>query len=834
MAGLQEVLFGNRNKRRKLKDGAVNKNQQEARRALYHCNYCQKDISHVPRIKCAECKDFDLCLECFSVGVEIKPHKNTHDYSVVENLSFPIFHPDWGADEEILLLEAIDQYGLGNWGGVSEHVGGKTPAQCRVHFMQIYIDCPTMPLPTPAPEMDQVDIQACIARARMGFSREPHRAGPSTGGAGAAAGSELRAASEPPTAANAASPSVDGGAGGEEAGGDRPADAATPAPEGDAAGGASGSGPQAVPGASPSGGKGMKRHRHDQAAAEAAAGAQGAAAAAAHHAQTGGRSMHHEPPTGGAGGTSGKAPRAEGGAAEGGGRSERADPTHSRPYNATGSYDATGFHAKRMEFDPEYDNDAECVVADMEFSEYDSPADVALKVQMLQLYNKRLDERERRRSFVLERGLLSSRSSQAVERRRNTQERDLHARMRVFARYQPQAAHEEFVEGLLLEARLRTRIAELREARRNGIRTLGDADVYETEKRRQKAAADAAAAAANAQAGQPYSTAGRGGAAAAAKAARAAAAAGGLAPPPGFTPPPLGGVLPSLGSGSGSAGPSDEAMSIALGGPAAVAAAQAQQSSQQAQAMAAAAQQAATAAAAAAAAATAQAQAAAANVAQQPPGPAQQQAAQVAAQAQAQAQQAGAHAAATAAAAQMQAHAAAAAMAAAAAAQQAASAAAAQAAAAYELSRPAASVPMGRGAGAALALWRSRRGVPLDISALPGVELLSSRERELCAGVRLLPAHYLSLKDMLLRDCEKHGATTRHEVRSFFRLEPSRALRLFDTLAAAGWVAGGPPGGGKGSLGGGGGLRALTAGGEAEGDEATGGEGMDVDDGGED
>ncbi len=65
-------------------------------RALYHCNYCQKDISNVPRIKCAECKDFDLCLECFSVGVEIKPHKNTHDYQVVENLSFPIFHPDWG------------------------------------------------------------------------------------------------------------------------------------------------------------------------------------------------------------------------------------------------------------------------------------------------------------------------------------------------------------------------------------------------------------------------------------------------------------------------------------------------------------------------------------------------------------------------------------------------------------------------------------------------------------------------------------------------------------------------------------------------------------------
>lgn len=54
----------------------------------------------------------------------------------------------------------------------------------------------------------------------------------------------------------------------------------------------------------------------------------------------------------------------------------------------SGSYDATGFHLKRMEFDPDYDNDAECIVADMEFNEYDSPADVQLKLQMLMLYNR--------------------------------------------------------------------------------------------------------------------------------------------------------------------------------------------------------------------------------------------------------------------------------------------------------------------------------------------------------------------------------------------------------------------------------------------------------------
>ena len=65
-------------------------------RALFHCNYCNKDISNTIRVKCAVCPDFDLCLECFSVGVEIRPHKRTHAYRVVDNLSFPLFAPDWG------------------------------------------------------------------------------------------------------------------------------------------------------------------------------------------------------------------------------------------------------------------------------------------------------------------------------------------------------------------------------------------------------------------------------------------------------------------------------------------------------------------------------------------------------------------------------------------------------------------------------------------------------------------------------------------------------------------------------------------------------------------
>lgn len=76
--------------------------------AQYHCDYCRKDISSTVRIRCAECADFDLCLECFSVGVEVYPHKNNHKYRVIDHVTTPIFEEDWGADEELLLLEGIE------------------------------------------------------------------------------------------------------------------------------------------------------------------------------------------------------------------------------------------------------------------------------------------------------------------------------------------------------------------------------------------------------------------------------------------------------------------------------------------------------------------------------------------------------------------------------------------------------------------------------------------------------------------------------------------------------------------------------------------------------
>lgn len=60
----------------------------------------------------------------------------------------------------------------------------------------------------------------------------------------------------------------------------------------------------------------------------------------------------------------------------------------------------------RGDFDVEFDNDAELLLAEMEFNEDDKPGEIEMKYKILDLYNARLDERIKRKNFVIERGLL--------------------------------------------------------------------------------------------------------------------------------------------------------------------------------------------------------------------------------------------------------------------------------------------------------------------------------------------------------------------------------------------------------------------------------------------
>lgn len=74
---------------------------------------------------------------------------------MIEQNSVPIFDEEWGADEELLLLEGADIYGLGSWADIADHIGGfRSKDEVRDHYINTYIDSPHFPLPANADPED--------------------------------------------------------------------------------------------------------------------------------------------------------------------------------------------------------------------------------------------------------------------------------------------------------------------------------------------------------------------------------------------------------------------------------------------------------------------------------------------------------------------------------------------------------------------------------------------------------------------------------------------------------------------------------------------------------
>ncbi|KAG0362575.1 hypothetical protein BC939DRAFT_464866 [Gamsiella multidivaricata] len=302
----------------------------------YHCDPCSQNITDTVRIRCAVCSDFDLCVRCFCNGAELGKHKNWHDYRVMEQHSFPIFDVDWGADEELLLIEGAETFGIGNWQDIADHVGSKTRDECEAHYLQVYVSSETWPLPDMHKKFD-MDPEAVAARKRQRLAMRVNR---------------------------------------------------IPAP--------------------------VKAQK----------------------------------------------------------------PMTSQPAN----HEIAGYMPGRLEFETEYENEAEQTVKDMIFSEEDTPEEVDLKLMVLEIYNAKLNKRLERRKFVFERGFLEYKKNQAAEKKRTPKERELLNSVRVFAQLQTPEDYDKLVDGLLKEMHLRERIAELQEFRANGLTTPAAGQEYIREK----------------------------------------------------------------------------------------------------------------------------------------------------------------------------------------------------------------------------------------------------------------------------------------------------------------------------------------------------------------
>ncbi|GFE54278.1 transcriptional coactivator [Babesia ovis] len=298
------------------------------------CNICGRLCSRRGHIKCAECEDFYLCIKCFSQGLEkpvedtkadafVKPpdnscakdHKNDHKYMPVGPNDFALFTKDWTAEQEMLLVEGVAKYGLGNWPEISDmvsmtSVGYKSWDECQQHYYSIYLNSPTAPLP---------DITSIV----RGPNGEP-----------------------------------------------------VPVPR-----------------------------------------------------------STDVPPV-----------------------EEPQPPPPNKPANKP---QAVGYWPLRGDFDVEYDNDAELILADMEFRFDDTPDQIELKLKVIEIYNSKLDERIYRKKVIITRGLLDSKAMQQKERRYTGEEKELYNILRPFLRFQTIEEHDHTVRLLLRERKLRTRLFQL-------------------------------------------------------------------------------------------------------------------------------------------------------------------------------------------------------------------------------------------------------------------------------------------------------------------------------------------------------------------------------------
>ena len=133
--------------------------------------------------------------------------------------------------------------------------------------------------------------------------------------------------------------------------------------------------------------------------------------------------------------------------------------------------DFPGFMSKRRDFEVEFENDSEMYLADLDFYEDDSAQDRALKFRQLDVYNKILDERELRRTFLLDRW---PQELEAMKKAKGPAERSVYAAMKPFARFLSAEKHQTLCQGLTQEYTLRMQLEELKQAKAAGLRTEQD------------------------------------------------------------------------------------------------------------------------------------------------------------------------------------------------------------------------------------------------------------------------------------------------------------------------------------------------------------------------
>ncbi|KAE8240116.1 hypothetical protein A4X13_0g7933 [Tilletia indica] len=455
----------------------------------WHCDGCGSDITLTVRIRCAgECQNFDLCGSCFCSGTETARHKAWHDYRVIEQHAYPIFTADWGADEELLLIDGCQTYGLGNWADIADHIGNRTKEEVEQHYLDVYIygkdgtdvgerraeglvleaQLEGLPPKPAGPNMDYVpDLTADEFRQRKRRRIEKLR---ETQAAYVPPKLSKPLVSQPthhseiagfmpgrlefeyeyePDAENLIKDMEFGKVykyGGELIPGDKDvAEAATAAIA------------ASISGAAASDARTQRTGQAVSMRGAAPAKTEASADADASMDVVDGEHADETQPT---------AP-ADAGNDVAAAAASSAQGTAPAPVAASAGADAAAGEQPIDDKTPDWDEEE---------------ADVELKLTVLRMYNERLDRRARKKDFIFERNLVDYKKNTTAERKRTKEEREVLQRVKHFAQMQTPMDFEDFVNGLAHEEALRKLAIQLQQYRAAGITSLADAAEYDRER----------------------------------------------------------------------------------------------------------------------------------------------------------------------------------------------------------------------------------------------------------------------------------------------------------------------------------------------------------------
>ncbi|KAF7338508.1 Transcriptional adapter 2 [Mycena venus] len=407
----------------------------------FECDSCACDLTHTIRIKCADpaCQSedgVDICPPCFCAGKEFGNHLRSHSYRVIEFNSYPIFSPDWGADEELLLIKGIASHGLGNWKKIAEHVGTQTKEEVEKHYNSAYVDSPNWPLPRMdlkfdiAPEEFQEAKRRRITEMNAMPISPPKAAPTSAPGIHEIATflpGRLEFEHELDNEAEDLVKDLEFGVCLDFDGDKIPEDENDPDV------------------------KARIRWEEDK--------RNGIVPGTLVIPE---RKMSHK----------GKGPMplvngASNGAVNG--ARPNGDATHSKPSSQSedvvmGNTNGTGTA----------DEDEEVT----QLPPIETQHSLAFKLTLLEMYAQRVEKRLESKGLMFDRGLLEYKKIQAAEKKRLKEEKDIIHRLRPFARLQTAEDYESFSTDILYEAMLRKKIQELQQYRRLGLSTAADIDKY--------------------------------------------------------------------------------------------------------------------------------------------------------------------------------------------------------------------------------------------------------------------------------------------------------------------------------------------------------------------